>query len=232
MDSRKPIIAIDGPSAAGKGTLARALADHLNYAYMDTGTLYRAAALIQLEAGRDPSDKATASKAANALHDRIMAAEKPADILENPALRNDKVGQASSVMAAHQCVRTELKDLQQNFARSPGGNFAGAVLDGRDIGTVICPDADVKLFVTASTEIRAERRYKELQNKGIEVTKATVLRDMRERDERDSQRSAAPLKPADDAVVLDTSDLDATQAFDKAMEIIDSKLSKALKQDV
>lgn len=216
----KPIIAIDGPSAAGKGTLARALADHLGYAFLDTGALYRATALEVLNANGNPEDHDTAIKAAQILHDKIIAANKPSDILENPDLRNDTVGQAASKIAANQTVRDALKDLQQNFAKTPGERYKGAVLDGRDIGTIICPNADVKLFVTASTEIRSERRYKELQNKGIPVTKADVLRDMRERDERDSQRSAAPLRPAGDATVLDTSTLSERQAFEAAINIV------------
>ena len=216
----KPIIAIDGPSAAGKGTLARTLADHLGYAFLDTGALYRATALEVLNANGNPEDHNTTIKAAQTLKDKITSAEKPSDILGNPNLRNDTVGQAASKIATNQIVRDTLKNLQQDFAKSPGDRYEGAILDGRDIGTVICPNADVKLFITASTEIRSERRYKELQNKGIPVTKADVLRDMRERDERDSQRSAAPLRPADDAKVLDTSNLSERQAFEAAINIV------------
>ncbi len=222
----KPTIAIDGPSAAGKGTLARTIAEHLNYAFMDTGALYRASALELLNAGGLPSDTEAAVKSAQTLSNKITAADKPADILNNPNLRTNKVGQTASKMAANTNVRAALNDLQQNFAKTPGDAYNGAVLDGRDIGTVICPNADVKLFITASTEIRAERRYKELQNKGIPVTNAEVLRDMRERDERDSQRAVAPLKPADDAITLDTSALSESQAFDKAMKIINQTIKK------
>lgn len=224
--TNKPTIAIDGPSAAGKGTLALAIAEHLNYAFMDTGALYRASALELLSAGGIATDTEAAIKSAQTLSDKITAANKPAEILDNPNLRTNKIGQAASKMAANQDVRAALNDLQQNFAKNPGDTYNGAVLDGRDIGTVICPNADIKLFITASTEIRAERRYKELQNRGISTTNAEVLRDMRERDERDSQRAVAPLKPADDAVIIDTSDLSASQAFDKAMEIINQTIKK------
>jgi len=218
--TKKPIIAIDGPSAAGKGTLSRAIANRLNYAFMDTGALYRACAFELLAAGDLATDKNAAIQSAKILHEKISTTEKPSDILDNPELRTNKIGQAASKIAANQEVRTTLNTLQKNFAKNPGESYNGAVLDGRDIGTIICPQADIKLYITASIEIRSERRYKELQNKGISTTKAKVYRDMRERDERDSQRTAAPLKPADDAIIVDTSDLSESQAFDKVMKII------------
>ncbi len=215
------IIAIDGPAASGKGTIGRKIAQKLNFAFLDTGALYRAVAHIVLTAGHDPSDEAAALAAAQTLKDTL----KPGD-LDNPALRTDDVGSAASKVAAFEPVRSALFNLQRDFAQNPPEGFTGAVLDGRDIGTVICPDADAKLFITASTEIRAERRYKELQSKGIGVTKAAILTDMRERDERDSTRGTAPLKPAEDAQILDTSDLSADEAFDQALALVVKKLEE------
>lgn len=207
------IIAIDGPAAAGKGTLARRLAAELGFDYLDTGLIYRAVGMKLAREGRDPADTALAEAAALALD--------PADLAAGD-LRIDAAAQAASKVAAIPGVRAALLDFQRRFASHPPGG-KGAVLDGRDIGTVVCPQAGVKLFVTASVEKRAERRLKELQDKGLEVIYATVLADMRERDERDSSRSVAPLVPAGDAVLLDTSDLDADQAFAAALGIVKSK---------
>ena len=186
----KPIIAIDGPAAAGKGTLARRLAAHLGFAYLDTGLLYRAVGARTQAAGCDPADAA--------------AALVPAD-LDDPALRLDAAAQAASRVAAIPAVRDALLEFQRRFAEEPPGGAKGAVLDGRDIGTVVCPRATLKLFVTASLEERAARRLKELRERGSEAIDSRVLRDMRERDARDSARSVAPLEPAADAVVIDTS---------------------------
>lgn len=220
LDMKKPVIAIDGPAASGKGTVARKIAETLNFAYMDTGKLYRAVGVEVLKKRKNPEDEASAFDAAREIKDMVLAAEKPSDVLGDPELSNDEAGQAASKVAAIDIVRKVLLELQQSFAENPPEGYAGAVLDGRDIGTVICPDADAKLFVTASSEIRAERRTKELQSCGLDATYEAVLKDMLERDARDAERSVAPLKPADDAETLDTSDLTQEQVLDKALEII------------
>lgn len=208
------IVAIDGPAAAGKGTLARRVAQDLNLAYLDTGLLYRATGFAVVQSGGDPEDAEAATAAARNL--------KPED-LENVKLRHDEAAQAASKVAAIQPVRDELLAFQRRFAAQPPQGVKGAVLDGRDIGTVVCPDADVKLFVTASTEVRAQRRLKELQERGLEAIYAQVLKDMKDRDARDSQRAAAPLKAADDAIVLDTSDMDIEEVIVQAKSIISGK---------
>ena len=207
------IIAIDGPAAAGTGTLARRLAAELGFDYLDTGLIYRAVGMKLARAGQDPSEVDAAERTARAL--------APAD-LDAPDLRVDEAAQAASKVAAIPGVRAALLDFQRSFASQPPGG-KGAVLDGRDIGTVVCPHAQVKLFVTASLEKRAERRLKELQEKGSDVIHSTVLADMRERDDRDRNRSAAPLIAAEDATVLDTSDLDADQAFAVALQLVRAK---------
>ena len=221
----KMIIAIDGPAASGKGTLARALADKLGFAYMDTGALYRGTAFELLSAGLSDRDQNDAMDAAKILVKRIQNAEKPADILGNKSLREDKIGQQASKIAAYPKVREVLNTLQRDFAKNPGLGYKGAILDGRDIGTVICPNADLKLFITASTEIRAQRRLKELQSRGISTTYEAVLTDMRERDARDSGRKTAPMKPAGDTITIDSSDLDAGQMLEKAVRLAKEKLS-------
>lgn len=206
------IIAVDGPVAAGKGTLARRLAAALDYAYLDTGSIYRAVAAKILAAGGDPEDPETATAAARAL--------APID-LQRDDLRLETVSQAASKVAALPAVRDALLAFQHDFAARPPegakGPRGGAVLDGRDIGTVVCPDADVKFFLTASVEARAARRHKELIERGEQSIYARVLQDLRERDARDSGRATAPLKAAEDAVRLDTSEMDADQAFEVAM---------------
>jgi cytidylate kinase len=201
------IIALDGPAASGKGTLARRIAKELGYAYLDTGKLYRAVGMAVLRACGDPADPEAAKSVARSLD---------AGSVDDPELAGDEAAQAASKVAAIPEVREALLDVQRNFARRQ----PGAVLDGRDIGTVVCPDADVKLFVTASDEIRAARRHKELLERGNPSIYARVLQELKERDARDSARSVAPLKPAEDAVVLDTSDLDAEEAFRTAMGLI------------
>ncbi|MEO5337750.1 MAG: (d)CMP kinase [Magnetospirillum sp. WYHS-4] len=208
------IIAIDGPAAAGKGTLAKRLAAHLDFAFLDTGLIYRATGMKVVRAGGDPSDVAAAEAAARSLAPEDMAA---AD------LRLDEAAQAASKVAAIPGVRAALLDFQRAFALNPPDARKGAVLDGRDIGTVVCPDAPAKLFVTARTEVRAERRLKELRARGEEAIYARVLQDMKERDARDSNRGVAPLEPAKDAFLLDTSDLDAEAVFAKALEFIGSR---------
>ena len=208
------IIAVDGPVAAGKGTLARALAAKLGLAYLDTGSLYRAVAAMTLAAGEAPDDEAATEAVARRL--------TPAD-LERDDLRQEAVGQAASLVAAQGRVRAALLDFQRRFAHHPPAGMKGAVLDGRDIGTVVCPDADVKLFVTASPEVRAERRYRELLARGEETIYPRVLQDLKERDARDQAREVAPLRPAEDAAILDTSELDADAALQAAMQILQDR---------
>jgi cytidylate kinase len=205
------IITVDGPAAAGKGVLTRKLADHFKLARLDTGLLYRAVGWAVLTAGNDPEDAVSASAAARSL--------TPED-LENPELRSEAAGDAASKVAAIGPVRDALLDFQRSFAAAPPHGKKGAVFDGRDTGTVICPEAPHKLFLTASVEKRAERRLKELQGKNVEAIYARVLRDMQDRDERDQSRSIAPLEPAKDALVLDTSDMDPETVFQKALEFI------------
>lgn len=211
------VIAVDGPVAAGKGTLARRLADRYGYAYLDTGALYRAVGSKVLRQGGDPADPAFATKAAESLDESDrMAAD----------LRSEAVGLAASKVAAIPGVRAALLDFQRRFAANPPGAKPGAVLDGRDIGTVVCPDARVKLFVTASDEVRAGRRHRELVDKGQAATFDRVLADLRQRDEQDRARSAAPLKPAGDAHLLDTSDLAIEAAVAAAVEIVAAALKR------
>jgi len=201
------IIAIDGPAASGKGTLARRLAAHYGLNHLDTGSLYRAVALAVLDAGGDPKDEENAERAARALD---------SDLLDSPSLRDDGVGQAA-IVAAQPRVRAALLDYQRRIASTA----PGAVLDGRDIGTVVCPQADVKLFIVAESEIRARRRMLELRRAGVDVAYEQVLADLARRDERDSARADAPLRAAPDAHLLDTSKLDIEAAFRAAVEIVD-----------
>jgi cytidylate kinase len=209
------IIAIDGPAASGKGTLGRRLAAHFGLAHLDTGMLYRAVALRVLEAGADPADPAQAALAAKAV--------RPGD-LDRPGLREERVSAASSKVAVHPAVRQALLEFQRNFARRPPGGAKGAVLDGRDIGTVICPEPDViKFYISAGLETRARRRVKELQEKGNPAIYPAVLQDMKERDARDANRGIAALKKAPDALDLDTSSLDADQVFAAALRFIEQK---------
>ncbi len=218
-----PVIAIDGPAASGKGTLARRIAAALGFAYLDTGLLYRAIGFAVTDSGQSPADRNAALEAARALPARIR--DNPA-LLDNPSLRTDAASEAASQVASVQDVRAVILELQREFARSPGEIYKGAVLDGRDIGTVICPAAPAKLFVIAAVETRAQRRLKELQSRGIATTYEAVLRDMRERDARDAERKIAPMKPAGDALELDTTHLDPDQAFQKAMDYIRSRLGE------
>jgi CMP/dCMP kinase len=210
------VVAIDGPAAAGKGTLARRLAEHFGLAHLDTGRLYRAAAFLVLEAGRDPADPAAAAAAARRVE---------AGLLADPRLADEAVAGAASIVAAIPEVRAALLAVQRDFAAHPpppasGSEPRGAVLDGRDIGTAVCPDAAVKLFVTASPEARAGRRLKELRQRGAAAIYGDVLQDMKERDARDSRRRVAPLAAAPDAVTLDTTGLDADQAFEQAAPLV------------
>jgi cytidylate kinase len=202
--TRRLVIAIDGPSASGKGTLAKRLAAHFALPHLDTGLLYRAVGSIAARTGRPPAEVA----------ERLTAAD-----LDDPALRGDAAGQEGSKVAALPEVRANLLKFQKEFS----SQAMGAVLDGRDIGTVICPDAPVKLFVTASVESRAERRFQELRQRGGDTIKPRVLAEMAERDRRDSERAAAPLKAAPDAWLLDTSNMDADAAFAAALAFIERK---------
>ena len=202
-------VAIDGPAAAGKGTLARRLADALRLPYLDTGLLYRAVARRALSAGADPADPAAAEAAARSLH---------RDDLARTDLRGPAADAAASQVATHPGVRAALVQFQRDFAAP------GAVLDGRDIGTVILPDARVKLFVTADMPARARRRWLELRDRGVNVPEAQVAAEMAARDAQDASRAAAPLRTAPDAVVLDTTGLDADAAYIQAMEIVRDRL--------
>ncbi len=218
MSDDPKIIAIDGPAAAGKGTLAKRLGEHFGLALLDTGLLYRGVAKIVIDKGVDLSEAAHYEGPAG----EVARALTPGD-LEVDGLRNDEVAQAASKVSAVPAVRSALLDFQRNFAASPPEGARGAILDGRDIGTVVCPDADVKLFISASTEVRAKRRFKELQDRGAEAIYARVLEDMEERDARDRGRDVSPLEPAEDAFELDTSNLDADQAFMAALDYIQNK---------
>lgn len=202
------IIAIDGPAASGKGSLARHLAARLGFAHLDTGLLYRRVGLDVLQSGGDPADEALALAAAKKLD--------PA-MLQDPVLKSDEAGSAASKASQYASVREALFTFQRNFVLQ---HKKGVVLDGRDIGTIICPEAAVKLFITASTEIRAERRLRELQGNGIAATYEDVLADMKVRDERDTGRTVAPLKPAPDAHIIDTSDMTPDEVLAKALELV------------
>lgn len=216
--ARPFVIAVDGPSAAGKGTLARRLAAHYGFAFLETGLLYRAVGWRLLAGGQDPADP----KAAVAAATQITMAD-----LDDAALRREDVAQAASKVAAIPEVRRQLLGLQRDFAARPtlpdGRPAPGIVLDGRDIGTVVCPDADVKIFVTASVEERARRRYKELLERGENAIYSRVLQDMKDRDNRDSGRVVSPMVPAADALVIDSTALDADAAFAAAVELVDER---------
>jgi cytidylate kinase len=203
------IIAIDGPAASGKGTLGKQLAAHFGLRHLDTGLIYRAVAKSLLDGGRRPDDKAAAVAAAKALDPTRF---------DELALKTHVVGEAASVVSAIAEVRAALVAFQRNFAAKP----PGAVLDGRDIGTVICPDADVKIYVTATPEVRARRRAAEYQAQGRNIDEAMVLADIVKRDERDSRRAAAPLKQAPDAHLLDTTDMDISSAIRAAIDIVEA----------
>ncbi|PKR88495.1 (d)CMP kinase [Pleomorphomonas diazotrophica] len=208
---RKPLlIAIDGPAAAGKGTLAQSLANRLNLPYLDTGLLYRAIGKLMQIAGLDLDDPQAAT---------VVAEKLTPDDLRRGDLRGREAGELASRVAVHSGVRAALVAFQRDFAHGP----RGAVLDGRDIGTVICPDADVKLYVTASAEVRARRRTDELLAKGRMVDYEAILSEVKARDERDSGRAEAPLRPADDAIVIDTSALGPAEVLATALAVIENR---------
>jgi CMP/dCMP kinase len=204
------IIAVDGPTASGKGTISKALAAHYDLPFLDTGLLYRAVGR-QVALNNGDADSPV---------DALAACAFPDSLLNDPVLRNEEVGGLASQVSVHPAVRDALKDRQISFANQPGG----AVLDGRDIGTVIAPHADVKLFVTASAEVRARRRYDEMIARGLDVDFENILADIKLRDTRDSERADAPLRPADDAHLLDTSGLSAAEAIQSAIIFIDRKM--------
>jgi cytidylate kinase len=214
---RPIVIAIDGPAASGKGTLARRLAERFGFAHLDTGALYRATAFLVLHEKGDPADPITAEAAARRVD---------AQLLGDPRLRDDEVAAAASIVAAIPEVRTALLALQQDFAARPPAKAHGAILDGRDIGTVVCPAADLKLFITASAEARAHRRVKELREQGAAAIYENVSQDLTERDARDSERGAAPLAAAPDAEVIDTTTLDAESVF----AIVSNRVARMLEE--
>lgn len=205
------IIAVDGPTASGKGTIAKALAARFGLPHLDTGLLYRAVARQVLLAGGNPDDAATA----------LAATNFPESLLLEPALRGEETGGLASRVSVHAAVREALFKRQRSFATQPGG----AVLDGRDIGTIIAPDADVKLFVVATVEARAKRRWKEMQERGESHTLDQIEADLRLRDERDRTRAEAPLRAAGDAAILDTSDLDREAAIEAAIALVEARIS-------
>ena len=205
------IIAVDGPTASGKGTIAKALAAHFALPHLDTGLLYRAVGRQVQKSGGDPDN----------LGDALAATAFPASVMDDPELRSEEIGGWASRVSVHPAVRQMLFDKQRDFATQPGG----AVLDGRDIGTVIAPDADVKLFVTASVEARARRRWNEMQERGDTRTLQDVEEDLRRRDERDRTRAAAPLREAADAIVLDTSGLNREAAIAEAIRLAEERLA-------
>jgi len=207
------IIAIDGPAASGKGTLGKLIAEHFGFAHLDTGLLYRAVARDVLARGASIDDEQAAVECARSLDP---------ETLSDPVLRQAGIGDAASIVARIELVRAALLDFQREFARRK----PGAVLDGRDIGTVVCPDADVKIFVTALPEVRAQRRYLERKSQGDDVTYGEVLEMIRQRDERDANRASAPMRPAEDAVLLDTTNLDIEAAFDAAVGLIKRKIGQ------
>lgn len=203
------VIAVDGPAASGKGTIAARLGEAYGLPVLDSGLLYRAVGVRVLEEGGDPNDQATAAAVALTLD--------PAAI-DDPKVRSRQASEAASRVAVHHDVRVALREFQQSFAAQE----PGAVVDGRDIGTVICPNAQVKIYVTASPEIRAERRWKQLAANGENVTHDDILADIRTRDARDAGREDSPMRPAEDAVLLDTSEMTIEAAFDAARRIVEA----------
>ncbi|MBO5441546.1 MAG: (d)CMP kinase [Alphaproteobacteria bacterium] len=217
------IITIDGPAAAGKGTLSQKLADRYCLAYFDTGMVYRAVGLLMLKGGRDLKNVLVAESEAEEL-----TYSKMIELSTDKDFRSAKGGQAASIISGYPGVRARLLSMQQDFAKNPvfedGRPAKGVIYDGRDTGTVVCPQADVKFFITAKPEVRAKRRYDEFIKKGMKADYEEVLRDVKQRDERDATRKDAPMKPAEDAIILDTSEMDIEAVFEKAAAIIEKKL--------
>ena len=216
------IITIDGPAAAGKGTLSQKLADKYGYAYFDTGMVYRAVGLKMLLGNKDLKDVKEAEIEAENLTFCSMI-----ELSKNPEFRSSRGGEAASVVSSYSGVRARLLDMQKNFATNPmfadGKPANGVIYDGRDTGTVVCPNAEIKFFITASPEVRAKRRYDEFIAKGMGANYEDVLRDVKIREERDANRKDAPMKPADDAIILDTTNLNIDEVFEEAVKFIESK---------
>lgn len=224
---KKVVIAIDGPSASGKGTLGKMLANRLNYAYLDTGSLYRAVGLATLELKGDPSKIEDVRAAID-----IVIRNLTPELLASSFLRTPETSAASSKVAALPEVREALIDYQRDFAENPPNGAGGAILDGRDIGTVICPDADMKFFIDADVEERARRRFNELKVESSLITPADVLKDMQDRDLRDSTREVAPTKPADDACIIDMTEKTPTEGLNSMIEEIKEKILSNIEAEV
>ncbi len=212
------IIAIDGPAASGKGTLAKRLANFYGFAHLDTGILYRGVGYLVLAKGKEPRDEAAAAEVA-----RNFSLEQ----FHEADIRTAEVARAASLVAAMPEVRAALLDFQRHFAHNPPAGFTGAVLDGRDIGTIVCPEALIKFYITASPEVRAERRWLELRLSSPGISVEQVLDDLKRRDARDSGRDAAPLRPAPEAELIDTSHLTADEVFARAQRLVDNRLKAA-----
>ncbi len=213
------IVAVDGPAAAGKGTLACRLAERLGFAYMDTGLLYRAVGLAVLRRGVSPGNGEAVVEAAHGVHAAALA---------DPMLRSEIVGHIASQVAVIPAVRAILLTCQRSFARYPPEGTGGAVMDGRDVGTVVCPHAECKLFVTANLAVRAKRRVNELRERGMPAIESQVLAKMHERDRRDQERAIALLRPAEDAFILDTSEMNADVALSMALAYVAPKVSSRM----
>lgn len=215
------VIAVDGPAASGKGTIARKISEHMGFAYLDTGSLYRIVAKEILAQGRDPENPGDIGPLLAAVHDKFTP-----QIFTDPALRSPEVADAAAKIATIIAVRTVVHEYQVEFAKNPPGGAPGVVIDGRDIGTVICPDADVKLFITASPEERARRRYAELKDRTPGLTYEQVLAAVNERDRKDTTRPISPLKPAADAYIRDNSNMTPDQAVEDAIGVVHSVLNR------
>lgn len=217
-EPHKTVIAVDGPAASGKGTLAKALATKLGFAYLDTGAVYRTVAMLTLNGGGDPSKIEDVRPALDIIKTHMTPA-----MLNDPGLRTAEVADAAAVVAQMPEVRAVVREYQNTFAKNPPGGEPGAVLDGRDIGTVVCPDADIKFYVTADAEERARRRFNEWKERDASVTFEAVLKEINDRDHHDMSRTISPLKAADDAHVLDTTHLNPAQSLDAALKIVAGK---------
>lgn len=218
------IITIDGPAAAGKGTLAANLSEKYHYAYFDTGMVYRAVGLEMFFNNLDINDETAAlAVAQNLTFARMM------ELSKHPEFRSQIGGRNASIVSAYPSVRAALLKMQQDFSKKPvfadGTPAQGAIYDGRDTGTVVCPEADIKFFITASSEVRAERRHKEFIAKGMDISYAEVLTDVKARDERDANRETAPMKPAADAIIFDTTEMNIAEVIARASEVIDEKIN-------